>query len=131
MSAAPQPPRLQRRDAEAPSPKPPPSRSPTPKPPRPGVSAPKCYRPHGSDGAKAPGRPHHKKGLNPIHDNNETKLARAPIPLHEVPADAEYGRSRSALQATASPSAANDRLIAPPAAAIGATPVTANPPAFQ
>jgi len=49
----------------------------------------------------------------------------------DVPADAEYGGIRSALEAAGKPIGGNDLLIAAHACAIGATIVTANTDEFK
>ncbi len=49
----------------------------------------------------------------------------------DVPADAEYGRIRSELEAAGKPIGANDLLIAAHAHATGATIVTANSDEFN
>jgi tRNA(fMet)-specific endonuclease VapC len=48
-----------------------------------------------------------------------------------VPADADYGRIRSELEAAGKPVGGNDLLIAAHARAIGATVVTANTDEFK
>ena len=49
----------------------------------------------------------------------------------DAPADVEYGRIRSELEATGQPIGGNDLLIAAHACAIGATIVTANTDEFK
>lgn len=61
----------------------------------------------------------------------EDLLAEIPVLPLEVPADTEYGRIRSALEAAGKPIGSNDFLIAAHAHAIGATMVTANTAEFK
>jgi len=61
----------------------------------------------------------------------ENLLAEIPVLPLEVPADTEYGRIRSALEAAGKPIGSNDLLIAAHAHAIGATMVTANTAEFK
>src|SRR3977135_4102450 len=61
----------------------------------------------------------------------EDLLGEIPVLAFDVPADAEYGGTRSELEAAGRPIGSNDLLIAAHAYAIGATIVTANVEEFK
>jgi tRNA(fMet)-specific endonuclease VapC len=58
-------------------------------------------------------------------------LEEIPVLPFDVPADAEYGVIRSALEGAGKPIGSNDLLIAAHACAVGATIVTANADEFK
>jgi tRNA(fMet)-specific endonuclease VapC len=67
-----------------------------------------------------------KSGSERLLKAIEDLLAEIDVLLFDVPADAEYGRIRSELEAAGKPIGGNDLLIAAHACATGTTVVTAN-----
>lgn len=61
----------------------------------------------------------------------EAVLGEIAVLPFDVPADAAYGEISAALEATGQPIGGNDLFIAAHAAAVGATPVTANVGEFE
>lgn len=72
-----------------------------------------------------------KSGSKRLLKAVEDILAETPVLPFDAPADAEYGRIRSELEAVGKPIGGNDLLIAAHARAIGATVVTANMSEFK
>ena len=72
-----------------------------------------------------------KSGSKRLLKAVEDLLSEIPVLPFDVPADAEYGGIRSALEATGRPIGSNDLLIAAHAHATGATVVTANVDEFK
>jgi len=72
-----------------------------------------------------------KSGSKRLRKAVEDLLSEIPVLPFDVPADAEYGGIRSALEAAGRPIGSNDLLIAAHAHATGATVVTANVDEFK
>jgi len=72
-----------------------------------------------------------KSGSKRLLKAVEDLLSEIPVLPFDVPADAEYGGIRSALEAAGRPIGSNDLLIAAHAHATGATVVTANVDEFK
>ena len=72
-----------------------------------------------------------KSGSKRLRKAVEDLLSEIPVLPFDVPADAEYGGIRSALEAAGRPIGSNDLLIAAHAYATGATVVTANVDEFK
>ena len=72
-----------------------------------------------------------KSGSERLLKAVEDLLGEIAVLPFDVPADAEYGGIRSALEAAGKPIGSNDLLIAAHAAATGATIVTANAGEFK
>ena len=72
-----------------------------------------------------------KSGSKRLLKAVEDLLSEIPVLPFDVPADAEYGGIRSALEAAGRPIGSNDLLIAAHAYATGATVVTANVDEFK
>jgi tRNA(fMet)-specific endonuclease VapC len=72
-----------------------------------------------------------KKGSTKLLAAVEAVLKTIPVLPLEVPADAEYGGIRAAMEAAGRPIGANDLLIGAHAYALGATIVTANVAEFS
>jgi tRNA(fMet)-specific endonuclease VapC len=72
-----------------------------------------------------------KSGSQRLRRAIEEILAEMTVLPFDVPADAEYGRIRSELEAAGTPIGGNDLLIAAHALAIAATIVTANAREFE
>ena len=72
-----------------------------------------------------------KSGSKRLRKAVEDLLSEIPVLPFDVPADAEYGGIRSALEAAGRPICSNDLLIAAHAYATGATVVTANVDEFK
>jgi len=72
-----------------------------------------------------------KSGSKRLREAVEELLAEIDVLPFDVPADAQYGAIRSALEAAGRPIGGNDLLIAAHAQAIGATVVTGNAEEFK
>jgi tRNA(fMet)-specific endonuclease VapC len=72
-----------------------------------------------------------KSGSTRLLKAVEDLLGEIAVLPFDVPADADYGRIRSELEAAGKPIGGNDLLIAAHAQAIGATVVTANTEEFK
>ena len=72
-----------------------------------------------------------KSGSKRLLKAVEDLLGEIPVLPFDVPADAEYGGIRSALEIAGKPIGSNDLLIAAHACAVGATIVTANADEFK
>jgi tRNA(fMet)-specific endonuclease VapC len=72
-----------------------------------------------------------KSGSNRLLKAVEDLLGEIAVLPFDVPADTDYGRIRSGLEAAGKPVGGNDLLIAAHARAIGATVVTANTGEFK
>jgi tRNA(fMet)-specific endonuclease VapC len=72
-----------------------------------------------------------KKGSAKLLAQIEAILENVQVLAFEVPADAEYGSIRTALEAAGKPIGPNDLLIAAHASALGAVLVTANMAEFK
>ena len=72
-----------------------------------------------------------KSGSKRLLKSVEDLLDEIPVLPFDVPADAEYGGVRSALEAAGRPIGSNDLLIAAHACALGVTIVTANTEEFK
>jgi tRNA(fMet)-specific endonuclease VapC len=72
-----------------------------------------------------------KRGSEPLLKAVEGLLAEIEILPMDVPADDEYGKIRSKLEAAGKPIGSNDLLIAGHARAVGATVVTADTGEFK
>ena len=72
-----------------------------------------------------------KSGSNRLLEAVEDLLGEISVLPFDVPADAEYGAIRAALEVGGTPIGSNDLLIAAHARAIGATIVTANVDEFR
>jgi tRNA(fMet)-specific endonuclease VapC len=72
-----------------------------------------------------------KSGSKRLLKAVEDLLGEIDVLPFDVPADAEYGRIRSELEASGTPIGGNDLLIAAHAQSTGATVVTANVAEFQ
>jgi tRNA(fMet)-specific endonuclease VapC len=72
-----------------------------------------------------------KSGSERLRKAVEDLLGEISVLPFDIPADAEYGGIRSALEAAGKPIGSNDLLIAAHACATGATVVTANTDEFK
>ena len=72
-----------------------------------------------------------RSGSKRLREAVEDLLSEITVLPFDVPADAEYGGSRSALEAAGRPIGPNDLLIAAHACATGATVVTGNADEFK